>query len=222
MLISERVPARRPDFETAINANHMNTCRFEGSDDDGYEKFNGVLNGEYESQKNVNPDRADGTCNWVLKHPQYHKWLDNPNDDLLWISADPGCGKSVLSKSLIDCDLAESQEHTVCYFFFKDNENQDSLAIALRALIHQLFAGQLELVKHALPSWERDGDKVQREVDELWRIRLGASRSQHFVSFVSTLTCMIIDDGLEGQVDNKYKTARLIEGENPVCLSHLD
>ncbi|KAL9609828.1 MAG: hypothetical protein Q9167_005433 [Letrouitia subvulpina] len=126
---------------------------------------------DYESQKNVNPIRANGTCKWTLEHPRYREWHDNPYDDLLWISADPGCGKSVLSKSLIDRDFSR---YTVCYFFFKDNENQDSLATALCALIHQLFSGQPGLIRYALPSWEKAGEKVLRDVDELWRILLGA------------------------------------------------
>ncbi|KAL8795914.1 MAG: hypothetical protein Q9195_001658 [Heterodermia aff. obscurata] len=131
---------------------------------------------DYESQKNINPDRADGTCQWVFKHQYYRNWYDNPEDDLLWISADPGCGKSVLSKSLIDHDLSENQADRVCYFFFKDNENQDSLALALCALIHQLFTDQPKLIQYAIPSWDKAGDKVQQEADELWRILLGASR----------------------------------------------
>ncbi|KAL8708015.1 MAG: hypothetical protein Q9225_007664 [Loekoesia sp. 1 TL-2023] len=129
---------------------------------------------DYEGQKNINPDRANGTCEWVLKRPQYRKWLDNPYNDLLWISADPGCGKSVLARSLIDHDLWESQAHTVCYFFFKDNGNQDSLAIALCALIHQLLGSQPQLIGHAISSWEKAGNNLQQEVDGLWRILLNA------------------------------------------------
>ncbi|KAL8925462.1 MAG: hypothetical protein Q9172_002224 [Xanthocarpia lactea] len=133
---------------------------------------------DYEGLKNLNPDRADGTCEWVFKHPSYREWYDNGCDDLLWISADPGCGKSVLSKSLIDRDLSESQAHRVCYFFFKDNEDQNSLTLALCALIHQLFTDQPGLIRHAIPSWDKAGDSVQREADELWRILLSASRDE--------------------------------------------
>ncbi|KAL8863359.1 MAG: hypothetical protein Q9178_000039 [Gyalolechia marmorata] len=133
---------------------------------------------DYESLKNLNPDRADGTCEWVFKHPSYREWYHNGYDDFLWISADPGCGKSVLSKSLIDRDLSESQAHRVCYFFFKDNEDQNSLTLALCALIHQLFTDQPGLIQHAIPSWEKAGNIVQREADELWRILLSASRDE--------------------------------------------
>ena len=129
----------------------------------------------YEQFKNINPDRTPGTCTWVLSHPQYTEWRHRPKDDLLWISADPGCGKSVLSKFLIDHELQSTGTHTLCYFFFKDNEEQNSLATALCALLHQLFARRPQLLGHAMPAWERNGEKLQHEVGELWRILLAAA-----------------------------------------------
>lgn len=59
---------------------------------------------------------------------------------------------------------------TVCYFFFKDNDDQNHLASALCSVLHQLFSQQPELLRHAIPSWERNGEKLRQEVDELWRI----------------------------------------------------
>lgn len=50
----------------------------------------------YQTYKNVNPDREAETCRWVFDHPQYHDLISSSRDNLLWISADPGCGKSVL------------------------------------------------------------------------------------------------------------------------------
>ncbi|KIX01605.1 uncharacterized protein Z518_09331 [Rhinocladiella mackenziei CBS 650.93] len=129
----------------------------------------------YEHFKNVNPDRVDGTCQWVLSHPHYLQWCTNVHDDLLWISADPGCGKSVLTKSLVDNELQNTEGHTVCFFFFKDNEEQDSLAPALCALLHQLFTHQPQLIRHAVSAWERNGDKLSKEVPELWRMLLAAA-----------------------------------------------
>jgi ankyrin repeat protein len=129
----------------------------------------------YEQYKNVNPDRVSGTCQWVLSHPQYLQWYTKARDDLLWISADPGCGKSVLVKSLIENELRNTEEHTICYFFFKDNEEQDNVATALCALLHQLFTHQPQLIQHAAPAWERNGEKLPKEVLELWRILLSAA-----------------------------------------------
>ncbi|KAE8551634.1 hypothetical protein EYB25_005524 [Talaromyces marneffei] len=130
----------------------------------------------YEQYKNINPNRVEGTCEWVLKSSEYLRWRENGGHDLLWISADPGCGKSVLAKSLID-EVFQASMPTVsiCYFFFKDNEEQNSLATALCALLHQLFSLQPDLLRHALPSWERNLEKIQQEVEDLWRIFIAAT-----------------------------------------------
>jgi ankyrin repeat protein len=130
----------------------------------------------YEQFKNINPDRVEQTCQWALSHPLYQRWRDSATNDLLWISADPGCGKSVLSKSLVDEELrSDTDGSTVCYFFFKDNDEQNSLATALCALLHQLFQHQPHLLQHAVPAWNKDGSKLQQETDELWRILLAAT-----------------------------------------------
>src|SRR5207237_1751357 len=109
-------------------------------------------------------------------HPRYHQWRAKEYDDLLWISADPGCGKSVLAKSLIDNELRRTEGHTTCYFFFKDNNSQNNTTTALCALLHQLFTDQPQLIQHAIPVWEKNEDKIQRERAELWRLLLAATR----------------------------------------------
>jgi hypothetical protein len=111
----------------------------------------------------------------VLTHPQYQSWCTNTHNDILWISADPGCGKSVLSKSLVDIDLKAGDSLSTCYFFFKDNDEQNNIQIAICALLHQLFTQQPALLHHAIPSWERNGPKLQQETEELWRILLSAA-----------------------------------------------
>ncbi|KAI4157299.1 MAG: hypothetical protein LQ342_008396 [Letrouitia transgressa] len=49
---------------------------------------------DYESQKDQNPKRVPNTCLWTLENPKYTLWRDSNVKKLLWISADPGCGKS--------------------------------------------------------------------------------------------------------------------------------
>jgi hypothetical protein len=130
----------------------------------------------YEQHKDINPGRVPGTCQWALQNPHYLHWWNSRCNDLLWISADPGCGKSVLAKSLIDDDLgASSSTVSICYFFFKDNGEQNNLATALCAILHQLFSQQPNLLRHALPSWEKNGNKLQQEAGELWRIFIAAT-----------------------------------------------
>ncbi|KXG47757.1 uncharacterized protein PGRI_016270 [Penicillium griseofulvum] len=125
----------------------------------------------YEEQKNINPQKVEGTCQWALQNPEYTRWWESRCNDLLWVSADPGCGKSVLARSIIDDQVrASSSRVTVCFFFFKENDNQNRLDIALCSVLHQLFSQRPHLLPYAMPSWEKNGKKLQQEADELWRI----------------------------------------------------
>ncbi|KAJ5653328.1 hypothetical protein N7490_000331 [Penicillium lividum] len=130
----------------------------------------------YAEQKNINPKRAEGTCQWALQSSEYIRWWESNSDDLLWVSADPGCGKSVLARSIID-DYLESSHPSVriCYFFFKDNEQQNDLSTALCSVLHQLFSQQPNLLQHAIPTWEKNGRALRHEFDELWRILIAAT-----------------------------------------------
>ena len=82
----------------------------------------------YKAVKNdCNPTRVPGTCEWFLRHPDFLTWRQSKRSSLLWVSADPGCEKSVLSKYLVDRKndvLSQSHDLTpvICYFFFKDGE----------------------------------------------------------------------------------------------------
>ncbi|OQE34403.1 hypothetical protein PENCOP_c018G00646 [Penicillium coprophilum] len=105
------------------------------------------------------------------------------------VSADPGCGKSVLARSIID-DYSETSHPTVriCYFFFKDNDEQNNLTTALCSVLHQLFSQQSDLLTYAIPTWERNGDALRQEVDELWRIFMAATSAN-----ISRKTICIFD-----------------------------
>jgi hypothetical protein len=127
----------------------------------------------YESFKDINPSRTPGTCQWVLGNQIYLKWRDELSSSLLWVSADPGCGKSVLSKSLIDIEFKELEPGTlVCYFFFKDKEQQNQLNVALCALLHQIFTQEPALISYAMDLFRRTGDSIQHETSALWNILL--------------------------------------------------
>ena len=132
---------------------------------------------KYESYKNdPNPERVPGTCAWFLEHPTFLKWRASSNDDLLWLSADPGCGKSVLSRALIDEGLVSAESTTICHFFFKDNREQDNIATALCALLHQFFSAHDGLLqKHSASAVKRCGPALVNDFEELWQIFISAA-----------------------------------------------
>ena len=133
----------------------------------------------YGDQKDQNPERVEGTCQWALDHTNYIQWRDTDEKRLLWISADAGCGKSVLSRAIVDEDLPRNATGTcVLYFFFKDtSEDQRSANRALCASIHQLLSQRPTLVKHALPRFRRLGKTIGgSSFSDLWSLFMAMVR----------------------------------------------
>ncbi|KAJ6078055.1 uncharacterized protein N7446_000991 [Penicillium canescens] len=132
--------------------------------------------GGWEDHKNINPTKVKDTCEWFFKDERFRKWRNTNTSTVLWVSASPGCGKSVLSRALIDEQhLYRSVATTVCYFFFKDGaESRMHATDALSAILHQLFEHDTEnhLIKFALPSHRAHGHKLSTNFSELWQILL--------------------------------------------------
>ena len=147
---------------------------------------------DYESHRLRNPARAPGTCEWVFRHPKYQQWRQVPQSSLLWISADPGCGKSVLASFLIDefCSLPFQAKlpSTVCFFFFKDDsDEQNNATLALNAIAHQLFRQNPGVIHYALQELQAKGTDFSKEFPTMWNIiRAAVSDSR-----CSNILCVI-------------------------------
>lgn len=126
----------------------------------------------YDWYKDQVEERVEGTCLWLLQHKHFQKWLKQDESGPLLVTADPGCGKSVLAKYLIDHGLPGSATTatSICYFFFKD-QDQDSCRQALCALLHQLFSQKPALIaKHAIPQYDKNGDSLTKATNILWEL----------------------------------------------------
>ncbi|KAJ5372585.1 hypothetical protein N7517_004591 [Penicillium concentricum] len=142
------------------------------------------LASDYEGYKDFNRLRVQGTCEWFFNDDKFCKWRDSNTSGLLWLSAGPGCGKSILSRSLIDerrlsLNVTTS---TVCHFFFKDGYEDRMYGVnALCAVLHQLFTRDSSgtLIKLALPAHKNYGKALTRSFSELWNILLACAKSPH-------------------------------------------
>ncbi|KAI0155631.1 hypothetical protein BJ166DRAFT_467969, partial [Pestalotiopsis sp. NC0098] len=135
------------------------------------------LAANHESYKNFNPPKVEGTCGWVLEDPGFRSWRDRTDSGLLFLFAGPGCGKSVLTRSLVDDWQLTTSATTsmVCHFFFKDGDakrihSHDALA----AILHQVFIKDLtgKFMGPALPRHKKYGEKLAGNFDELWAMLL--------------------------------------------------
>jgi hypothetical protein len=128
---------------------------------------------DYEVGKNINPLRVAGTCQWVLQNSKFIKWTKDQTG-MIWVTADPGAGKSVLCRALADDgNLATSYSNgsTTCYFFFKDGFNEGNWVTgALSALLHQLFVRKRALINYALPDFRNLGYQISLNFKVLWKI----------------------------------------------------
>ncbi|RPA93071.1 hypothetical protein L873DRAFT_1816655 [Choiromyces venosus 120613-1] len=128
----------------------------------------------YESHRDRVPEPVEGTCAWVTEHQKYKDWWEKETSGLLWLSADPGCGKSVTASYLVT--YLKNQPNTiVCYFFFKDDsEEQRSATFALCAILHQLFSQRESLCRYAEEAFNCKGKSFVEEVGALWNILVKA------------------------------------------------
>src|SRR5690242_33378 len=156
----------------------------------------------YESMKNTNPKRVPQTCHWFLEHPRFLEWNANDRNDVLWLLSDPGCGKSVLSRALIDKKLVGEENTTLCYFFFRDNKAQDNASNALCALIHQLFSARTGLVQEHTIVIHKG---LKNDLQALWRTLIAAATDPTNVEVVCIL------DGLDAcrQADRDWLIVQL-------------
>ena len=96
------------------------------------------------------------------------------------MTADPGCGKSVLAKSLIDNELQSSQLRLTCHFFFKDdNMDQKSITKALCALLHQaLHTGyHASTLRMAVDIYKTHSAAMCESFQLLWNLLLDIAKS---------------------------------------------
>ncbi|QYS97701.1 Serine/threonine-protein phosphatase 6 regulatory ankyrin repeat subunit B [Trichoderma simmonsii] len=149
----------------------------------------------YEWYKDLVEERVEGTCMWLLHHKYFKKWLHQKSGPLV-ITADPGCGKSVLAKYLIDHGLPRSV--TICYFFFKD-QDQNTIRQALCALLHQLFTQKPALIKHAMAKFRTDGKGLINSTESLWEVLRNA------VNDIQTGPIIIVLDALDECIASEFE-----------------
>lgn len=133
----------------------------------------------YRERKDRNRERVSGTCEWFTGHDLFTNWNRSHESCLLWVSADPGCGKSVLTKYLVDKVLL-GPDRTVCYFFFKDDfSDQRTATAAISNLQRQLVIANPSLLKDSiLEKAETDGSKLISSLSDLWDMFISMANSK--------------------------------------------
>ncbi|KAN0070496.1 Ankyrin repeat-containing domain protein [Elaphomyces granulatus] len=114
---------------------------------------------------------------------------------MLWVSADPGCGKSVLAKYLVNSVLASTESRTTCYFFFKDDfEDQRSIVCALCCILRQLLLQKRVLLSEKIfEQFQMDGERFMSSFNELWDAITSAAEDKNAGEIICVFDA--IDEG---------------------------
>jgi hypothetical protein len=181
----------------------------------------------YNEYKNLPPKRTHGTCEWFLQHDTFQTWKESNHDNLLWLSADPGCGKSVLSRALIDDKLVG--QATVCHFFFKEDDKQNEqnkATTAICAILNQLFHERPELLeKHVADPYKQCDQALKTDFGRLWQILVAAATDEAAGSVVCIVDALDECDPsdqtkLVAELDNFYTHDRR-NSNRASCLKFL-
>lgn len=109
-------------------------------------------------------DPARKTGEWLVVHPVFKKWVENEDSGILWVTGDPGQGKSVLSKYVLDHVLAKSFSTVTASFFFEDDSvEQSSATIALETMLAHIYLQKSTLI-HGSPHESYEKHRVEHQI----------------------------------------------------------
>ncbi|PNP51308.1 hypothetical protein THARTR1_08065 [Trichoderma harzianum] len=138
--------------------------------------------------------------NWVLENDKFKLWYDDDDTkgQLLWITGDPGKGKTMLACGIID-ELAvqtrlENPESKIIlsYFFCQGTDSRINSAVAvLRGLLYLIIHQQRSLISHIKSKYDIAGKSLFEDVNA-W-----TALSQIFITILQDTsidnTILIID-----------------------------
>ncbi|MCJ1299174.1 hypothetical protein MMC08_001966 [Hypocenomyce scalaris] len=105
----------------------------------------------YSNHERARQKHQPDTGKWLLDGQQYNEWK-NASSSFLWLHGIPGCGKTLLSSSIIEDISDHCQTHPntdMAYFYFDFNENEKLLCgNFLRSFLQQLSSQSLSNWKH--------------------------------------------------------------------------
>jgi hypothetical protein len=135
------------------------------------------------------PLPTEGTCNWIQESLHFKNWTQSRKSHILWYTADPGFGKSVMCRHILQQCRAGM---TVLYFFFRGRDRWHSTPEhAVQALIHQMLVEHPACLEVARDYLVRYGQPATRTLHSLFRILAECLSA----SAVSQLFCIF--DGLD-------------------------
>lgn len=137
--------------------------------------------------KNANHARTlhhEGTGAWLLEDPVFQSWCSGSRRHI-WLHGLAGCGKTVLSTTVLDY-LAKGNDRLILSFFFDFSDTKkQTFESMLRSLAFQLYQGGVDSAIHLDASFQaHQNGKDQAKTEALWAIFYKMLAVQKRVSIV--------------------------------------
>ena len=128
--------------------------------------------GSYDTQRVAVERAVPGTCEWFLGHPDFVDWVSSDAAGVLWVTANAGCGKSVMSGFLADALASTERNLTVCSFFFKGGQDHRHEAYnGLCALLHQGILADPSAASLAATQFSsKEPGAFSEALEQLWSV----------------------------------------------------
>lgn len=167
-------------------------------DQHNYEAYQSYI----EKIKNPLEKTGDG----IRDHPRFRGWV-NGESPLFLLVANPGSGKSVFTKSLLQdgsssllATPGHSSPPTVCSFFFRDSGQQNKPNVALLKILYELLLIRDDTVTALQSEVDRlDVESIRASTEKLWGLLEKATKHAEKDSIV------ILFDALD-EIDSEQQS----------------
>ncbi|OJJ04748.1 hypothetical protein ASPVEDRAFT_153082 [Aspergillus versicolor CBS 583.65] len=105
---------------------------------------------------------------WIIDHPSFQEWRDDPERRLLWIRGDAGKGKTMLMMGIVDhlaigvpLPATEMSPPILSYFFCQGTDSRlNNAASVVRGLMYLLVVQRPALLRHLRPKYDHVGARL--------------------------------------------------------------
>ncbi|KAF0320282.1 nacht and wd domain protein [Colletotrichum asianum] len=151
---------------------------------------------------------------WVLESSEFNRWQKDVQSRRLWITGDPGKGKTMLMCGIIE-ELEKNPFKRLCYFFCQATlEKLNSAQGVLRGLIFHLAVTYPWLLSYVVAEHRNQG-RALFEDHNAWQAMSDILRAM--LSDPDLNEVLLLVDGLDECVTDQDKLLRLIDqlSDNP-------
>ncbi|KAL3479827.1 hypothetical protein BJX99DRAFT_255263 [Aspergillus californicus] len=165
--------------------------------------FQDTLEADYRRHDSNSASHVPGTSEWVFQTAEFQEWAgEKPKSPILWMSGDPGTGKSMLCSRTIQHIQDTDSSAAIAFHFFRFDQESSSIDL-LRVMTGQLLESLRQCTKDVpdtiLSITESLGASVQNVIDMMRAITSSDTLRRTFL-FI---------DGLDEELsERRWVTAR--------------